>query len=92
MSTNVFEQSLELDQGVGLGGRVFGYDHERRNFVVWDVDGDRICVHRVDHDETESDCGPLSETLKLAECFLSNPNTSQYRTLLRACKMGYSRA
>lgn len=89
MSSNVFEQSLELDQGVGYGGRVFGYDHERHNFVTWGVDGDEITIHSIEHDDQETDHGPKAETRKLAEAFLADKNSQQYRTLLRSCKAGF---
>ena len=86
MSENVFEQRLELDQGIGHEERIFGYDHENRNFVTWEVVDGKLAIHSVEHDYTEDDCGPLSETRKLAELFLSNENSRQYRKLLASCK------
>ena len=56
---------IDPHQGYDDHGRPFGYDLKRNNFITW---GQRkngsIYVISVDHDETESDHGSLSESRK----------------------------
>lgn len=86
MSSNVFEQRLELDQGVGYANRVFGYDYDNSNFITWKLVDGKIAIHSIEHDDQETEHGSIADTRTLANRFLADENTGAYRTLLRSIR------
>jgi len=83
-------KSLELNQGVGYKGRIFGYDHERNNFVTWEIVDEKIAIHSVENDDQEEEHGSITETRQLAELFLLTGDPISYQRLHEACVRGFA--
>lgn len=82
---------IELDQGVDHLGRVFGYDHKRRNFITWSKNSEKVTVEKVEHDDEEDDHGDLSETRRDAEAVAAIENAKENSRLVRAIYLGFQR-
>jgi major membrane immunogen (membrane-anchored lipoprotein) len=65
---------IEMDQGVGHGGKTFGYDHKRSNFIIWEFADGKIVPASVEHDEQEDEHGSLGATLRDAKSVAAREN------------------
>jgi hypothetical protein len=58
---------IEVYQGTDANENPFGYDHKRKNFIVWGIRKNKIIVLDVEHDEMATGHGSLAETLREAK-------------------------
>jgi hypothetical protein len=82
---------IELDQGVDHLGRVFGYDHKRKNFITWGLDKEAIVVVKIENDDDEDDHGEESDTRKDAESVAAIESAKANSRLVRAIQLGFQR-
>jgi len=87
--SNVFKE-IELNQGIGDKGRVFGYDHKRHNFVTWAIVDEKLTIHSIENDDQEDEHGPISETREIAELFLLIGDPISYQRLYQSCVDGFA--
>jgi len=75
---------IELNNGA-VDGSIYGYDTDRRNFVVWGFSAaDKIEVVRVENDELADKCGSLAATLRDARRAARLENKTEYSSLRHA--------
>lgn len=83
---------IEADQGVTFGGRVYGYDHRRANYIVWRLDDSgRIAVEKVEPDEQADSHGSAAATLRDAKSVAARENRLPASRLLRSIQQGLRR-
>ena len=79
---------IEMVQGVGHGGKTFGYDHKRSNFITWEFAGGKIVPASVDHDEQEDEHGSLEATLRDAKSVAARENRLPSSRLRKSMEQG----
>lgn len=83
---------IEMDQGVGHGGMVYGYDHRRSHFITWGLDArGRITVERVEADEQAESHGSAAATLRDARSVAARENRLPASRLRRSIEQGLRR-
>jgi hypothetical protein len=78
------QASIEVNQGVDHKGRTFGYDHDRKNFITWDIADGKIVVALVENDEQEEAHGSIAETTRDAKSVADSENRKENSQLRRA--------
>jgi hypothetical protein len=83
---------IEKDQGVNHKGQVFGYDHERHNFITWGIKNEKIAVLKVENDDQVEKHGSLAATMRDAKKVAAQENRLPNSSLKRSILMGFERA
>lgn len=83
--------NIELNQGVDHLGRTFGYDHDRKNFITWDIDNGKIVVALVENDSEEEGHGSIAATTRDAKSVAASENRKGNSQLRRAILARFQR-
>jgi hypothetical protein len=82
-------QHIEAVQGTDGDDNVFGYDHKRKNFIVWgeDIATGKVVIVRVEHDEKADGHGSLDATRRDAARVAAKQNRMFGSGLLATIRM-----
>lgn len=88
---NATKTNIEVNQGVDHKGRTFGYDHDRKNFITWEIVGGKIVVALVKNDTEEEGHGSIAATTRDAKSVAAAENRKENSQLRRAILAGFQR-
>lgn len=82
-------QHIEVVQGTDSEGNVFGYDHKRKNYIVWgeDIATGKVVIVRVEHDGKAEGHGSLDATRRDAASVAARQNKMYGSGLLAKIRM-----
>ena len=80
---------IELVNGVGHAGVVYGFDHQRKNFINWAIDGGQIVVRSIENEDDDS--APAVASLSDARAVAKRENALPNSRLRKAIEKGFDR-